>query len=241
MSPDTVAAPGDGAYLDVMARLAIELPHHRYDVLIEPDSLDRLGEAVRARAPHAECALFSDGAVADTLGARAQSALERAGYRVTVGRLEPGEQWKTLDAVRDLYDVLLGARLERRAPVIALGGGVTGDTVGLAGPISAAPPRPVPDDAWRWSTRASAARSASTFPEPRRRLPPAGRRRVDPLALTTLPTHELRRGLPSIKLVQSATRACSTSSSASMRRCSPAIRMRSPSSCSGTWPSRPRS
>ncbi len=60
-----------------MPRVAIELPHHRYEVLIEPGSLDRLGELVCAKAPHASCALFSDGRVAASLGARAppQSSL----------------------------------------------------------------------------------------------------------------------------------------------------------------------
>jgi 3-dehydroquinate synthase len=115
-----------------MASIAIELPHHRYDVVIEAGGLERLGETVRAVAPHRECALFSDGAIADSLGVRARDALERAGYRVALGRLEPGEEHKTLETVRDLYDLLLGTRLERRAPVIALGGGVTGDTVGFA-------------------------------------------------------------------------------------------------------------
>src|SRR5690606_674989 len=33
--------------------------------------------------------------------------------------------------VRSLYEVLLNARLERKSPVIALGGGITGDTAGF--------------------------------------------------------------------------------------------------------------
>jgi 3-dehydroquinate synthase len=115
-----------------MPRVAIELPHHRYEVVIEAGILERLGETVRACAPHDACALVSDGTVADSLGPRAVSSLESAGYRVITGRLQPGEEHKNLDSVRELYDLLLDARLERRSPVIALGGGVTGDTVGFA-------------------------------------------------------------------------------------------------------------
>jgi len=200
LSPDAVAASGDGAYPDVMARLAIELPHHRYDVLIEPGSLDRLGEAVRARAPHAECALFCDGAVAGTLGVRAQSALERAGYRVTVGRLEPGEQWKTLDAVRDLYDVLLGARLERRAPVIALGGGVTGDTVGFAAAtyLRGVPFVQCPTTLLAMVDSSVGGKVGVNVPQGKNLVGAFHQPVVvvvDPLALTTLPTRELRCGL----------------------------------------------
>lgn len=115
-----------------MPSVAIELPHHRYEVSIEPGCLDRLGDIVRAKAPHGACSLFSDGAIADSLGARATASLERAGYRVTRAELEPGEEHKTLDTVRGLYDRFLDARLERGSPAIALGGGVTGDTVGFA-------------------------------------------------------------------------------------------------------------
>ena len=45
--------------------------------------------------------------------------------------LPGGEASKNLDSVRALYDVLLERRLERGSPVIALGGGVTGDMVGF--------------------------------------------------------------------------------------------------------------
>jgi 3-dehydroquinate synthase len=115
-----------------MPSVAIALPHHRYEVSIEPGNLDRLGDVVRAKAPHAACSLFSDGAIDGSLGVRASASLERAGYRVMRVALEPGEEHKTLDTVRGLYDRFLGARLERGSPAIALGGGVTGDTVGFA-------------------------------------------------------------------------------------------------------------
>lgn len=43
-----------------------------------------------------------------------------------------GEPFKTLDTVADLYGQLVEAKLDRRSPIIALGGGVLGDTVGFA-------------------------------------------------------------------------------------------------------------
>ena len=43
-----------------------------------------------------------------------------------------GEERKTLETVRGLYDVLLDHKLERGSPIVALGGGVLGDTVGFA-------------------------------------------------------------------------------------------------------------
>jgi 3-dehydroquinate synthase len=43
-----------------------------------------------------------------------------------------GEQYKTLDTVARLYADFVDARLDRASTVIALGGGVVGDTVGFA-------------------------------------------------------------------------------------------------------------
>lgn len=114
-----------------MARVSVDLPHHRYEVVIEPGALERLGEIVHDVAPHADCALLGDAAVFSRYRAVAVGSLEKAGYRVVARGVELGEERKHLDTVRGLYDVLLDERLERRAPVVALGGGVAGDTVGF--------------------------------------------------------------------------------------------------------------
>jgi 3-dehydroquinate synthase len=114
-----------------MPAVHIALEHHEYDVSIEPGSLEQLGTAVRSVAPHPRCALISDRTVGIHWGAQARASLEDAGYAVTLAELEPGEKHKTLATVSRLYDALLDERLERRSPVIALGGGVTGDTAGF--------------------------------------------------------------------------------------------------------------
>ncbi len=114
-----------------MAIVNIQLPHHGYDVIVDPGVMARLGELTRERAPHRRCALIADQAVYDLHGSGAQAALSAAGYDVLVHALPRGEQHKTLGTVRGAYDVMLGAKLERRSPVVALGGGVTGDTAGF--------------------------------------------------------------------------------------------------------------
>jgi 3-dehydroquinate synthase len=114
-----------------MARVSVDLPHHQYQVVIEPGALASLGEHVRAAVPHADCALLGDEAVFAHYGAAAQASLEAAGYRVVTRAVSMGEAQKTLATVNGFYDVLLDERLERRSPVIALGGGVAGDMVGF--------------------------------------------------------------------------------------------------------------
>jgi 3-dehydroquinate synthase len=115
-----------------MAQVQLNLPHHQYTVHIEPGMLAQLGELTRAAAPHARAALSADGNVFyEPFGENAVSSLKKADYDVVADTIDPGEEHKTLDTVRNLYDVLVNARMERKSPVIALGGGVTGDMVGF--------------------------------------------------------------------------------------------------------------
>ncbi len=114
-----------------MAIVKVTLPHHGYDVIVEPHVLERLGPIVHDRAPHRRCALVADATVYGHHGASCIASLRDAGYEVLVHALTPGEEHKTLDTVREAYDALLEARMERRTPILALGGGVTGDTAGF--------------------------------------------------------------------------------------------------------------
>ncbi len=100
-------------------------------VLIERGALERLGEAARALAPGGRAFLCGDTQVMELLGARAQRALAGAGLRVCAQTFPPGEASKSLQAAARLYAWLADARAERREPLIALGGGVTGDLVGF--------------------------------------------------------------------------------------------------------------
>lgn len=114
-----------------MSTVDLTLPHHRYAIRIEPGALHQLGEAVRDVAPHERAAIIVDEAIADSHGRVAARALEAAGYNTRVAVMPHGEHHKTLGTVRALYDVLLEHRMERKSPVIALGGGITGDTAGF--------------------------------------------------------------------------------------------------------------
>ncbi len=64
-------------------------------------------------------------------GAVAQS-LSAAGFDAHLCTVPEGEAHKTLASIASLYDQFLAAGLDRRSPVIALGGGVVGDMAGFA-------------------------------------------------------------------------------------------------------------
>lgn len=114
-----------------MPDVDLSLPHHRYTIAIEPGVLATLGERVRAVAPHDRAALLVDAAITDTHGRTAAASLEAAGYHVLTLEMPIGESQKNLTTVAGIYEQLVGARLERKSPAIALGGGVVGDTTGF--------------------------------------------------------------------------------------------------------------
>ncbi len=114
-----------------MKCVQVALPGRSYDVRIEPGLLSTVGELVKQVAPHERAVLVADANVADLHAPVVAESMRSAGYEVLSANIEPGEQWKNLDTVRDLYQLLLDARLDRRSPLIALGGGVVGDTAGF--------------------------------------------------------------------------------------------------------------
>ena len=56
--------------------------------------------------------------------------LDKCNVEVTI--LPDGEQYKTLETTKTIFDALLNAKFDRSATLIALGGGVVGDITGFA-------------------------------------------------------------------------------------------------------------
>ncbi|MDG2336133.1 MAG: 3-dehydroquinate synthase [Myxococcota bacterium] len=183
-----------------MATVRIELPHHAYDIRIEPGGLQELGASVRALAPHGQCGLVADPVVRDLYGDSVEASLLEAGYGVVSAQAGAGEEAKNLASVEGIYQVLLEARLERRSPVIALGGGITGDVAGF---VAATYLRGVPfiqcpttllamvDSSVGGKTGVNVAQGKNligAFYQPDLVV-------ADPLVLNSLPPRELRCGL----------------------------------------------
>jgi 3-dehydroquinate synthase len=115
----------------VMPVVDLKLPHHAYQIRIEPGALGRLGSWARELAPHDRAVMIADENVMDPHGQLASTSLRDAGYDLLAHSMAFGEKNKTLATVSQLYDVMINHRAERRSPVIALGGGICGDTAGF--------------------------------------------------------------------------------------------------------------
>ncbi|NBC96348.1 MAG: 3-dehydroquinate synthase [Deinococcus-Thermus bacterium] len=183
-----------------MAIVQVNLPHHRYDVIVQPHALQRLGAVTAELAPHGRCALVADAGVYEWHGDRALASLHAAGYEVVLHATPSGEQHKTLDTVRDVYDTMLEARLERRSPVVALGGGVTGDTAGFVAATYLRGVRfvPCPTTLLAMVDASVGGKVGVNVPQGKNLIgafhqPVAVV--IDPLVLRTLPEREMRCGL----------------------------------------------
>lgn len=116
-----------------MPQVPVELPDDRYEVTVEPGVLDRAGEMARTLTAADKACLVTDAnVVAAGHAARVRRSLESTGFTVVQVAMTPGEAHKTLAAVSAIYDAALPVSIDRRTPVLALGGGVVGDVAGFA-------------------------------------------------------------------------------------------------------------
>jgi len=113
-----------------MTTVHVDTPGGRYPINIEAGRLDHLAEAI----PHdaTSIAVVSNPTVAAHYRARAQEALGKSGKRVIYIELPDGESYKDWQTLNLIFDGLLQNRCDRKAVLVALGGGVIGDMVGFA-------------------------------------------------------------------------------------------------------------
>jgi 3-dehydroquinate synthase len=112
--------------------IRVELGARAYDVVVGLDVLDELGSRLAALGFAGRCALITSDRVAALYRGRIERSLALAGFTTVVVEVPDGEEHKTLATLGRVLDALLGAGVERRTPVVAVGGGVIGDLAGFA-------------------------------------------------------------------------------------------------------------
>ncbi len=124
MSP--AAAP------DLRETVRVELGPRSYDVVVGTGLLERAGEFLRPLVRRPRVFVITDQTVARLHGTRLEQGLKAAGLATPTIVLPPGEATKDLAHLGRLLDGVLDQRPERGDTLLALGGGVIGDIVGLA-------------------------------------------------------------------------------------------------------------
>jgi 3-dehydroquinate synthase len=111
--------------------LTITTPAGSYAVLVGPNLLQELPARLQALGLSGRLWLISDSAVYPHHGAAVEGLLRGAGFRIESYAVPSGESSKDLAVVSQLYDWMIGGKVERRDAVLALGGGVVGDLAGF--------------------------------------------------------------------------------------------------------------
>ena len=111
--------------------LTITTPAGSYAVLVGPNLLQDLPARLQALGLSGRLWLISDSAVYPHHGAAVEGLLRGAGFRIESYAVPSGESSKDLAVVSQLYDWMIGGKVERRDAVLALGGGVVGDLAGF--------------------------------------------------------------------------------------------------------------
>lgn len=101
-----------------------------YPVYVGHGILADLGQRVRNAGIEGRCWVLADRNVLDH-ARLAIASLEQARLGAELIPVDSGEAQKTLASVVQLYDELLGRRVERRDAIVAVGGGVLGDMAGF--------------------------------------------------------------------------------------------------------------
>lgn len=113
--------------------LTIEFPRETgaYDVVIRPGCIAELPRILDQLGLFHEVVVMSDETVWAWWGDRVLAGLRSRGSKVSIYVMPPGEASKTLETAASVYDFLAARRLGRDTVMIALGGGVVGDTAGF--------------------------------------------------------------------------------------------------------------
>jgi 3-dehydroquinate synthase len=129
-----VAAVVTEIYSDEQARITVNIPDAgaHYDIVIGDGILDQLGFMLAGRGWNAPFNILSDKITSSFHGGRVLQAMARVGMNASIHTMQSGEAHKTLASVERMYAALSEWGAERASPVIALGGGVVGDTTGFA-------------------------------------------------------------------------------------------------------------
>src|SRR5438309_4240378 len=118
----------DGAAHEVR----VDLGARSYPVVIGAGVLAEVGPRLAAAGYRGRCALVTSERVGTLYREPVVASLAEAGFSPVAVEIPDGEQHKNLAWLAVLYDRLLDAGIERRSPLIALGGGVVGDLAGFA-------------------------------------------------------------------------------------------------------------
>jgi len=102
-----------------------------YNIMLEPDFKALSGALEGLETGNRKICIVTDSQVGPLYAEAVRQELSKVCKVVTVYTIEAGEEYKTLDTVRGLYEHLILEHFDRKDLLAALGGGVVGDLTGF--------------------------------------------------------------------------------------------------------------
>ena len=109
----------------------LDLAQDSYDIVVRRGLLSDVPHLVRKLTGSPRMGVIADSALADSWLPRLRDAAQSAGVAIDAAIFPRGEDNKTVRQVESLYSFFLERRIDRRYPIVALGGGVVGDVAGF--------------------------------------------------------------------------------------------------------------
>ena len=187
-----------------MTRITVPTPEGHYHICIGEGILVQAGRLLSNRAvAKGKAAIVSNADIAEHYADIVSGSLKDEGYTPVLCLVPEGEEHKTLATVRSLYDQFVAAELDRKSPIIGLGGGVIGDMAGFAAAtyLRGAPFVQIPTSLLSMVDASVGGKTAVDLPQGKN-LVGAFKQPVvviiDPDVLSGLPAAEFRSGLAEI-------------------------------------------
>jgi len=114
-----------------MKTVRVALKERSYNIHIGRGILDRAGKLLAQLDLSRQAVVISSTSILSRHGNQLLNSLRRAKFSIEVVNAVEGERFKTLSTVESLCRKLARARVDRKAVLVAFGGGVIGDVVGF--------------------------------------------------------------------------------------------------------------
>ena len=187
-----------------MTRITVPTPEGHYHICIGEGILVHAGLLLSNRAvAKGKAAIVTNADIAEHYADILSESLKEEGYTPVLCLVPEGEEHKTLATVQSLYDQFVAAELDRKSPIVGLGGGVIGDMAGFAAAtyLRGAPFVQIPTSLLAMVDASVGGKTAVDLPQGKN-LVGAFKQPVvviiDPEVLAELPAAEFRSGLAEI-------------------------------------------
>ena len=114
-----------------MERIPVKTPSAAYDIVIGREIMPEFTDFLRQKK-YRRALIVTDDNVIKLHGGTAVKAVQAAGVETDIIAIPAGEAAKNFSVLNTVYTKAIETGLDRKSPIIALGGGVVGDLAGFA-------------------------------------------------------------------------------------------------------------